>query len=420
MSDLVGPLLPYLGLPAQPEGSLRLAVTLIAWTGVVVLVSTAITVARRISRHTGTDYDDVLLTRMRAPIAVAFVFAITADVLSPWGAAAIGRVIRTGTTIGMIYAIVWLVQRLFVDVFLHVAQRRAAASATSVDDILVPIARSVIRPVTFGIGTIFALEAAGLPIASAALLIGGASFVLAFALQSTLEDVFGGVGLVVDTPFAVGDVLRLQDGTLCQVAGLGMRVTRLYNARDHCVITYSNRELVQQAIVNLSRPTPDMAVTIRVQVKSDSNTRVVWERLTEAGHAHPWVLGDPAHKLPAMRRRMDRLVRVHDYRRAFHMIKELRRVEAEGKLDKAVEGLASHIIEAASRSYVLQSGGISHDERKQIESDLDHLRILTGEVKLCLAVWLLAVRYTYVEGRVCALGAPRGAAAGYGGEGGPG
>lgn len=403
MSDLLGPLLPYIGLPAQPEGNLRLAITLLAWLVVALLVSAAMSVGRRVSLRTGTDYDDVLLHRIRAPLGVAFLFAVIADALSPWGVAALGRAIRTATTIGLIYAIVWLVQRLVIDVVLHLAQRRAASSATSIDDILVPIVRSVIRPITFGIGTMFALEAAGLPIAGAALLVGGASFVLAFALQSTLEDVFGGVGLVVDTPFAVGDVLRLEDGTLCQVAGLGMRVTRLYNAHDHSIITHSNRGLVQQAIVNLSRPTPDMGLTIRVQVARDSDTRLVWERLTEAGLAHPWTLGDTAKKLPAMRRSMDRLVRVRDYRRAFHTIKDLQRVAAEGDLVQAVERLAGHIVEAASRSNVLERGGFTRDERSLVDADLDRLRLHVREVKRSLAVWLLMVRYTYVEGRFCTL-----------------
>lgn len=397
--DLLGQVLPMLNLPSHPEGWLRAAVTLVLWLLVAALALVALRLAHRIGERTATDYDEVLVDRMRAPIMVALVWAAIADLLGPWTDTPAVRVAWIVATIGLIYTIVWLVQRLTVDVVLHFAERKAASTATGMDDVLVPIAKSVVRPFAFALGTMLALEAAGLPIAGAALMVGGASFVLAFALQSTLEDIFGGVGLIVDTPFAPGDIIRLQDGTVCEVVGIGMRVTRLYDTRDHSIVTYANRNLVQEAIVNLTRPTPDMRVVIRVAVSKDSNTRLVWERLMEAGNAHPWVLGRASEKLPAMRRRMDRLVRVHDYQRAHRLIREAIRITAEDELNQAVEHLATLIVAFASRTHAFEHKGFDADERRIIEGDLSQLIARIRDVQGALARWLLMVRYTYVIGR---------------------
>lgn len=405
MTDLLSPLLPYLGMPSDPIGLLRVAVTLLAWFVLAVTASIGLWFARIAASRTATEYDDVLVHRMRAPILAAILFAALADVLSPWTAVAAGRIAMTAATIGLIYAFVWLALRLTVCVALHYAEVRAAETDTGMDDMLVPIAKNVIRPIAFGVGTMFALKAAGLPIEGAALLVGGASFVLAFALQSTLEDVFGGIGLVVDTPFALGDVIRLQDGKLCQVVGLGMRVTRLYAAMDHSIITYSNRKLAQEPIVNLTRPTPDMCVAIQVAVDKASNTRLVWERLTEAANAHPWVLGEPAAKLPAMRRRMDRLSLAHDYRRAFLIIKDMGRISAEDVFSQAVDRLSTHVVAFASRAHFLGHKGFAREERQFVAADLALLEDFVRDVRRALAVWLLMVRYTYSDGRVCTLSA---------------
>ncbi len=399
MSDLLSPLLPILGLPAHPEGWLRAVVTLAIWLIVAVLIHIALRIGHRIGRQTATEYDVVLVDRMRSPILVAIALAAIVDLLGPWAAETTGRVLRIAATVCLIYAVVWLLQRLVLDVVLHFAERKAAATATGMDDVVVPIAKSVVRPVGFALGTILALEAGGLPIGGAALLVGGASFVLAFALQSTLEDVFGGVGLIVDTPFAPGDVIRLQDGTLCEVVGIGMRTTRLYDTRDHSIITYSNRKLVQEAIVNLTRPTPDMRVAIRVAVAPDSDTRLVWERLMEAANAHPWVLGRTADKLPAMRRRMDRLVRMHDYRRAHRLIREMVRLSAEDAFNQAVERLATLVVEFASKTHALERRGFDASERAIVETDLARLEDRARDVQQALAAWLMMVRYTYVIGR---------------------
>ena len=400
MWDALSPYLSNLGVSGQPGAFLRMVATALAWLIVATLVIQAMKAGKLISRRTGTEYDDVVLDRMRVPVLMTILFVALLDLVGLWSHEGLVRHMRAALTICLIFSIVWLVQRLAMDVVIHFAQRRAAATATGMDDLLIPIAKSIVRPVTIGIGAMFALEAAGLPIAGAALLIGGASFVLAFALQSTLEDVFGGVGLVVDTPFALGDVVQLENGMLCEVIGLGMRVTRLYNAKDHSVITFSNRALVQQSIVNLSRPTPDMCLSIPVLVAADSDTRLVWERLTEAGLAHPWVLGATALKLPAMRRRMDRLVRVYDYQRAFRSIRDMQRISAEGQLNDTVEHLATHVVEMASRCHVLERGGFDAAEQRLVSDDFDQLEAGVRQVRQRMAIWLLAVRYTYVDGRV--------------------
>uniref|UniRef100_UPI001930DD9C mechanosensitive ion channel domain-containing protein n=1 Tax=Kamptonema formosum TaxID=331992 RepID=UPI001930DD9C len=43
--------------------------------------------------------------------------------------------------------------------------------------------------------------------------IGGAAFVLGFALKDILANFFSGLVLLIDTPFSFGDVVALSDGS---------------------------------------------------------------------------------------------------------------------------------------------------------------------------------------------------------------
>jgi small-conductance mechanosensitive channel len=199
MVDTLGHFLPQLGKAEMPGGQERLVVALALWLLLALVLWPVLKLGRNLSQNTSTELDDVLLTQIRTPFWTTFVFLALFDMFGSTLGGIVGQGLRVVLEIGLIYSVVWLAQRVVIDVVLEIAKRRAMLTDTGSDDILVPIVASLIRPLTIGVGTMFALEAAGLPIAGAALLVGGASFVLAFALQSTLEDVFGGVALVVDT-----------------------------------------------------------------------------------------------------------------------------------------------------------------------------------------------------------------------------
>ena len=71
---------------------------------------------------------------------------------------------------------------------------------------------------------------------------------LGFAAQDLLKNVFGGLIVVFDKPFQVGDKI-LVGGTYGEVVSIGLRSTRIVTADDD-LVTVPNSQVVQEQVAN--------------------------------------------------------------------------------------------------------------------------------------------------------------------------
>jgi len=350
------------------------------------------------------DIDCILLASVRDPlwaigVAVTLRLAVGAQVAAGTYGDMAARLLGAASQTAVILALAWGADRILQHLVLRGLSRAAQETESMLDDMLLPVMNTLLRPLVLGVALVFVLGALGVPVAGIALLVGGTSFILAFALQRILEDVFSGLSMLVDTPFTYGDILRLKDGSVVEVQQLGLRVTRLYNAHDHSVIAMPNRDLAGQQVANLTRPSPDMRMAIDVSVVLYARPEEVRERLLEAAAAHPWVLGDTDTKLPAMRRALGRHLWHHDLKAASRTVREERRIAAEGRVNHAIETLAVHLLEFASDAHRMEDRGFTRVQRDAVRSSLVTLDELVSAVQRRVAEWLLAIRYTYVSGR---------------------
>jgi len=390
---------------ADQEPLTRFLFIIVVWAALIITFEALYRLLRRLGWRTKSEIDDILVSEARLPMRLLLLLLALRLAVAPWVADVTGeghiaaQVVSALARVGLVAVGVWLGYRIVRRVLLRYAESKAATTETMLDDMLLPMVRTLVAPVALGIGAVLIMEAAGLPVQSIALLVGGVSFILAFALRSTLEDIFGGVSLLVDTPFTYGDVLRLEDGSVVEVTSLGLRVTRLYDASKHAAIVIPNRVLSGERLMNMSRPTPDYRISVRVTVPGEVDPVDVEERLVSAAHGHPYVLGPAAKKLVAMRERMDRMVHSGDYNRAAQMIREMVRIGAESELNQRLDDLALHLISFSGKVHGLESGAFSEGEREDINAGLAELRRRVLSVQEATSIWLLAVRYTYVKGR---------------------
>lgn len=110
---------------------------------------------------------------------------------------------------------------------------------------LIPITRMLLWGVAgyLIVRTIFRVDAQGLLAASAAL-----GVALGFAAQDLLKNVFGGLIVVFDQPFQVGDKISV-GGTYGEVVSIGLRSTRIVTADDN-LVTVPNSQVVQEQVAN--------------------------------------------------------------------------------------------------------------------------------------------------------------------------
>jgi small-conductance mechanosensitive channel len=79
---------------------------------------------------------------------------------------------------------------------------------------------------------------------------GVAAAVIGFAMQRTLGDLFAGISLGIERPFAIGDWLELKDGTIGQVIDMNWRATHL-RGWDNATHVIPNGRMASESIKNL-------------------------------------------------------------------------------------------------------------------------------------------------------------------------
>lgn len=139
---------------------------------------------------------------------------------------------------------------LAADAFGKLAQEWALKSETTIDDQLAPLASKTLKVLVIIIGFLILLQNFGVNVTAllAGLGIGGVA--LAFAAQDTVSNVFGTITIILDTPFKMGDHVRLgeTEGFVEEVGFRSTRIRTLYNS----TITLPNSVVAKEKIDNLT------------------------------------------------------------------------------------------------------------------------------------------------------------------------
>ena len=132
----------------------------------------------------------------------------------------------------------------------------------------------------------------GLPIGTLVTASGVVAVILGLALQNTLGDVFSGIALTLGRAYAIGDWVRLNDGTEGRVTETNWRSTNLLTA-THDVVVLPNSILARQGLTNLSRPDETHQLALRVRIAATQRPRFVEEVMRSVLQASTLIVSDP-------------------------------------------------------------------------------------------------------------------------------
>lgn len=136
----------------------------------------------------------------------------------------------------------WFIQ-LFTQVFIYYLKEYAKQTEVMWDDVLLPLLEAVSPVVVVLFASVLVLKSFGVDLTGIWVALGGATFVIGFAVKDILANFFSGIVLLIDTPFQFGDVLRLENGSLGMLRKIGVRVTQLYMLENHCDLYIPNSVL---------------------------------------------------------------------------------------------------------------------------------------------------------------------------------
>jgi len=127
----------------------------------------------------------------------------------------------------------------------------AAKTETTLDDQLAPFATKTLKVLAIVLGILIALQNFGFNVMSLLAGLGLGGLALALAAQDTAANLFGSITILFDSPFKVGDHVRVGDteGTVEDIGFRSTRIRTFYNSE----VIIPNSTMAKEKIDNLTQ-----------------------------------------------------------------------------------------------------------------------------------------------------------------------
>jgi len=193
-------------------------------------------------------------------------------------------IIRVATILGSLFVLL-LAARLVRSI-----ARRGIRRISNLSVLLQDFLLKVIYWLTFAIGLMIVLSILGINIAPLFAVVGGASFILAFAMQETLGNLAAGLMIMINKPFDVGDLVDT-NGILGEVEAVSI-VSTTVRTLDNQVVILPNSQVWGSIITNVTvSPVRRVDMVFGIGYGDDIETASqVLERLVSE---HPLILEEP-------------------------------------------------------------------------------------------------------------------------------
>jgi MscS family membrane protein len=234
---------------------------------------------RKIASKTVTIMDDVLINVLERP-AVFALFIV--------GFKMMGRFLNFGTRGQQIHAnllmifividIIWAVTKIMDTIIEHYLKPLTSKSKSRLDDHLLPFIRKFLKIMIIAIGVIFLIKNMGYDVTSLVAGLGIGGLAVALAAQPLLSNMFGGLAIISDKPFVMGDRIKVDQKYEGYVKEMGMRSTTIRTPIG-TLVNIPNNVIATTAVENLST-TEDQGVKFTFEIGLEYNTSA--EKIQEA------------------------------------------------------------------------------------------------------------------------------------------
>ncbi|AFZ54096.1 mechanosensitive ion channel family protein [Cyanobacterium aponinum] len=270
----------------------------------------------------------------------------------------------------------WLVA-IIKKVIIYYLKQYTKQSEVMWDDVLLPLVEAVLPVMVFLLGGVFVLNNFGVDLTGIWVALGGATFIIGFALKDILANFFSGIVLLIDTPFQFGDVLRLEDGSIGMLCRIGVRVTQIYLFNHHCDIYIPNSVLQNQNITNLSRPTSYYYYSTTIEIPAELEVDYLKSLITETVLAHPDTLADIEKKIALI----DRFYLCEEETNnslTEQQISGKNRLLAEQKVNIKLQEIEEFLEALVITLQFAEKGGLTSEELENIYQEYQEILVLIG------------------------------------------
>ncbi len=193
----------------------------------------------------------------------------------------------------LIVIVTVLAVRIINDFAEHWKTDWATKTESTADDRLIPLIEKILKALVIIIAVIFVFDVWNVNITPLLTTAGIAGIAIALAVKDSLANILGGLQLVLDKTFKVGDKVELESGELGVILDIGLRSTKL-KTYDNEVVYIPNGQLANSRIKNFTVPDLSIRVNVAFGVEYGSETEQVRKVVLEAVKKVDAVLDDPA------------------------------------------------------------------------------------------------------------------------------
>jgi MscS family membrane protein len=272
---------------------------LVAWAGRRIARS----LLPRLTARTNTALDDRMVTAAARPIRLAILaLGLRISLLALQGRIPAFQekgayFVEFGWVLSIAKALVILGVTALINGLLKAAMDwyihdLAARSQGNWDQELLPLFRKVLSLLLYFIAISVIFDQFGYPLTALITTAGVASLAIALAAQETLSNMLGGLAILMDRPFRIGDVIELVDGKSGEVVDIGLRSTKIKQFDGNALVV-PNKDMANSRVINYALPHPRAAIRQAITVHHTTDVEKAKALLLQQMRAHPEVLGDP-------------------------------------------------------------------------------------------------------------------------------
>ena len=160
-----------------------------------------------------------------------------------------------------ILIIVVMLLRIITNFSKHWLSNWATKTESTADDRLIPLLAKILKAVAIILGFFFVFDTWNINLSPLLATAGIAGIAIGFAVRDSLANILGGLQLVLDRTFKVGDMIELESGEKGVILDIGIRSTKL-RTFDNEVIYIPNGLLANTKVKNFT--VPDLSVRVNV------------------------------------------------------------------------------------------------------------------------------------------------------------
>jgi len=222
-------------------------------------------ILKKLTSKTTTDADEELVDRTKKPLKwllIVLGFRLAVPVLGMKTSTAL---LLKNFSVALIILFITMIFTHVVDVLIRSWGHRVTARIDSrIENDLVPLFVNITKIIVVATGLLMILSQFDIDITPFIASLGVAGFAIGFAVKDTLANVIGGVVLILDRSFVVGDKVTVDDQTGV-IKEVGLRNTKLVTY-DNEIIVIPNGELMNKQFKNYVLPDPKIRVIVNFGV----------------------------------------------------------------------------------------------------------------------------------------------------------